>query len=45
MCKINVKIKFYFVNIYKHEHEKIMSRLWCKIVLQIGVEHIVNMKV
>jgi hypothetical protein len=38
MCKINVKTNIYYVNICKHEHEKNMTRLWCKIVLKIGVE-------
>ncbi len=32
MCKINVKIEFYHVNICRHEHEKNMTRLWCKIM-------------
>jgi len=27
-----------YANICKHEHEKNMTRLWCKIVLKIGVE-------
>ncbi len=40
MCKINVKINIYYVNKCKHEHEKDMTRLWCKIVLKIGVEQI-----
>ncbi len=40
MCKINVKMDFYYVNICKHEHEKNMTRLWCKIVPKIGVEEI-----
>jgi hypothetical protein len=40
MCKTNVKINFYYANIYKHEHEKNMTRLWCKIVLHTNVEHI-----
>ncbi len=39
MCKTNVKIDFYYANICKHEHEKNMTRLWCKIVPKIGVEH------
>ncbi len=39
MCKTNVKIDFYYANICKHEHEKNMIRLWCKIVPKIGVEH------
>jgi hypothetical protein len=40
MCKTNVETNFYYVNIYKHEHEKNMTRLWCKIVPKIGVEQI-----
>ncbi len=27
------------LHICKHEHEKNMTRLWCKIMLKIGVEH------
>jgi len=38
MCKINMKTNFYYVNICKHEHEKNMTRLWCKIVPKTGVE-------
>jgi len=40
MCKTNLKTNFYYANIYKHEHEKNMTRLWCKIMLKIGVEQI-----
>jgi len=40
MCKTNVKVDPYYANICKHEHEKNMTRLWCKIVLHINVEHI-----
>jgi hypothetical protein len=40
MCKINVKTKFYYTNTCKHEHEKNMTSLWCKIEPKIGVEHI-----
>jgi len=29
----------YYANIYKHEHEKNLRRLWCKIMLKIGVEY------
>jgi len=39
MCKINVKKYFYHANICKHEHEKNITRLWCKIMLKIGVKH------
>jgi len=40
MCKTNVKIDLYYVNIYKHEHEKNVTRLWCKIMLNTNAEHI-----
>jgi hypothetical protein len=40
MCKINLRTKFYYANIYKHEHEKNMTRLWCKIMFKISVEQI-----
>ncbi len=40
MCKTNVKMDFYYANICKHEHENNMTRLWCKIMLKIGVEQI-----
>jgi hypothetical protein len=35
-----VKTYFFYANICKHEHEKNMTRLWCKIVLKINVKHI-----
>ncbi len=38
MCNTNVKTYFYYANIYKREHEKNITRLWCKIMLKIGVE-------
>jgi hypothetical protein len=38
--KTNMETYFYYVNICKHEHEKNMTRLWCKIVLKINVEQI-----
>jgi hypothetical protein len=38
MCKTNMKMNIYFVNICKHEQGKNMTRLWCKIVLKIHVE-------
>jgi hypothetical protein len=38
MCKKNLKIYFYYANIYKHKNEKNMRRLWCKIVPKVGVE-------
>ncbi len=36
----NMKMNIYYANIYKHEYEKNMTRLWCKIVLKINVEYI-----
>jgi hypothetical protein len=38
MCKTNVEMDLYYVNICKHEHEKNMTRLWCKIMLKVNVE-------
>jgi hypothetical protein len=32
-------MNLYYANICKHEHKKNMTKLWCKIVLKIGVEH------
>jgi len=40
MCKTNVKIDIYYVNICKHGHERNMTKLWCKIVPKVGVEQI-----
>ncbi len=40
MCKTNVKMNFYYANICKHEHEKNMTRLWCKIVPKTNVKQI-----
>jgi hypothetical protein len=40
MCKINMKTYIYYTNIYKHEHEKNMIRLWCKTMPKTNVEHI-----
>jgi hypothetical protein len=37
-CVENMKIDIYYGNICKHEHEKNMTRLQCKIVFKIGVE-------
>jgi hypothetical protein len=31
MCKTNVETKIYYVSKCKNEHEKNMTRLWCKI--------------
>jgi hypothetical protein len=39
MCKTNVKTNIYYANICKHEHEKNITRLWCKIMLKTNVEH------
>jgi hypothetical protein len=36
MCETNVTTNFYYVDICKHEHEK----LWCKIVPKIDVGQI-----
>jgi hypothetical protein len=38
MSKTNVKTNCYYANICKHEHEKNMTRLWCKITPKINVE-------
>jgi hypothetical protein len=38
MCKTNKKMVFYSANICKHEHEKNMTRLWCKIMPKTNVE-------
>jgi len=35
-----MKMDFYYANIYKHEHEKNITRLWRKIVFKTGVEQI-----
>jgi hypothetical protein len=40
MCNTNIKTNLYYVNICKHEHEKNMTRLWCKIVLKTCVKQI-----
>ncbi len=40
MCKANVKMDIYYANICKHEHEKNMTRLGCKIVFKTNIEHI-----
>jgi hypothetical protein len=44
MCKTNLKMDLYYANIYQHEHEKNMIRLWCEIVLKTNVEHIEKKK-
>ncbi len=38
MCKTNVKMDLYYVNIWKHEHETNMISLWCKIMPKSNVE-------
>jgi hypothetical protein len=38
MWKTNVEMDIYYVNICKHEFEKNMTRLWCKIALKTNVE-------
>jgi hypothetical protein len=38
MCKTNVKMNLYYANICKHEYEKNITKLWCKIVLKTNVE-------
>ncbi len=35
MCKINVKANIYYANIWKHEHVKNMTRLWCNKLKEI----------
>jgi hypothetical protein len=40
MCKTNVKMDIYYVNICKHEYEKNMTRVWCKIVPTTVIEQI-----
>jgi hypothetical protein len=40
MCTTNVKMNLYYANIYKHEHEKNMTKLWCKIMPKTNVEQI-----
>ncbi len=40
MCRTNVKTDFYYANRCKHEHEKNMTRLQCKIMLKANVEQI-----
>jgi hypothetical protein len=39
MCTTNVKTNIYYVNVCKHEHEKNLTRLWCKLMLKTIVEH------
>ncbi len=35
-----MKTNIYYVNICKHEHEKNITKLWCKIVPKTNVENI-----
>jgi hypothetical protein len=44
MCKTNVEINIYYVNIYKYEHEKNMTRLWCEVVPKTNVKYIKGIK-
>jgi len=36
----NAKTNFYYANVCKHEHEKNLTSLWCKIVVKTNVERI-----
>jgi hypothetical protein len=38
MCKTKVKTNLYYANMCKHEHEKNITRLRCKIVPKTNVE-------
>ncbi len=38
--KTNVKMDRYYINVCKHEHEKNLTRLWCKSVPKTCVEQI-----
>jgi hypothetical protein len=40
MCKTNMKMNIYYFNMCKHECEKNMTRLWCKIMPKTSVEQI-----
>ncbi len=35
-----MEMDLYYVNICKHEHEKNMIRIWCKIMFKTSVEQI-----
>jgi hypothetical protein len=37
MCKTNMKLNFYYVNVCNHENN--MTKLWCKIMPKVSVEH------
>jgi len=45
MCNTKEKMDFCYANICKHEHEKNMTRVWCKIVLKTNVEHIFDKEI
>ncbi len=38
MCMTNMKTNHYYANVCKHEHEKNLTRLWCKIAPNTSVE-------
>jgi hypothetical protein len=42
ICKTKVQVEFYFNIVWNHEYEMKWTRLWYKIILQIGVEHTKN---
>jgi hypothetical protein len=42
MSKTNVKKNIYYANICKYEHEKNMTKLWCKIVPKTNVKQILK---
>ncbi len=44
MCKTNVKMNIYFVNVCKYEHEKNMTRLWGKMWLRLVLNKLKKMK-
>jgi len=44
MCKTNVKMNLYYANICKHEHEKNMTRLWCKIMPKLVLNKLKEIK-
>ncbi len=38
MCKTKIQINFYCNEVRKHKHENNITKLWCEIISQIGVE-------
>jgi hypothetical protein len=38
MCKTQIQINIYCNEIRKHKHENNITKVWCEIVFQIGVE-------